>query len=139
MVSHQSKQLISKMIRLLASENDGEIIAAVSAIKRILNKEKKDFNDLAEMFFQSSGFSYADLQRAYSYSPQPQRKPRQKKERKPETEEEIKLKKILSVKEKLPEKSREFIDSVSARINEQEEMTEKQKKWFNDIYFRFCC
>jgi hypothetical protein len=136
MISNQSKDLVAKMIRLMASDNDHEIVAAVSAVKRILKKENKDLNDLAEMFLKPSGsYSYSDLHRAYS--PPPPRKPRHKT-RGPETQDEKKLKKILAVKDRLPEKSKEFIESVSERINAQEKMTEKQQKWFEDIYFKFC-
>src|SRR5262249_60090825 len=40
---------ISKCLRLLASDNDGEIIASVHALRRVLTSAKLDLHDLANV------------------------------------------------------------------------------------------
>lgn len=44
------RERLAPMIRLLASEHDGEVLAAVAGIKRVLAASGFDINDLAKDF-----------------------------------------------------------------------------------------
>lgn len=50
---------MTKLIKLLSSDKDGEILAAVAAIKRQLKSNGKDIHDLAKSFG-GNGYSYSN-------------------------------------------------------------------------------
>jgi hypothetical protein len=60
---------IEKCFRMLASSNDGEILNAVSAIKKILHAENKNICDLSNRIFKEQYKNYA--QQSYSQPYQP--------------------------------------------------------------------
>lgn len=125
MISAPSRKMIAQLIRMLSSDNDGEVLNAVAAIKRQLKKDNHDLHYLADEILKSSAAP------EYIYRPQQSYKA-------PETEEQKKLKEIKKSISRLNEKSIEFIESISPKIMRGQKMTEKQQKWFDDIYFRLC-
>jgi flagellar biosynthesis regulator FlbT len=46
--NEKDREKVTKLIRLLASDKDGEVLNAVRSIDRLLKKHGKSFNDLAE-------------------------------------------------------------------------------------------
>ena len=127
MISAPSRKMIAQLIRMLSSDNDGEVLNAVAAIKRQLKKDNHDLHYLADEILKGSiAQPYTQPHRpSYSYT-------------KPETEEQKKLKEIKKSIQRLNENSQEFIESVSPKIMRGQKLTEKQQKWFDDIYFRLC-
>jgi hypothetical protein len=55
---------ISKLIKLLSSDNDGEALAAVHALQRLLAQEGTDIHELAERV-EGRKLSQAEMQRIY--------------------------------------------------------------------------
>jgi hypothetical protein len=53
---------IQKLIKLLSSDNDGEALAAVHALKRVLAQEGTDIHELAKRV---EGLSEAEMKRLY--------------------------------------------------------------------------
>jgi hypothetical protein len=53
---------IQKLLKLLSSDNDGEALAAVHALKRVLAQEGADIHELAKRV---EGLSEADMKRLY--------------------------------------------------------------------------
>jgi hypothetical protein len=51
MLSERSKKMTAKLIRLLGSDKDGEILAGVGALKRVLKSEGLSFHELADIVF----------------------------------------------------------------------------------------
>jgi hypothetical protein len=57
---------LAKLVRLLASDNDGEVIATRNAILRLLGDEGQDLHDLADLLTaENSGPTPGDVEAAY--------------------------------------------------------------------------
>src|SRR5215831_3332162 len=58
---------LCKMIRMLASDCDGDVIAAARAIKRTLRSEKLDIHELAKCIEESNGgtLTEAEMRKLY--------------------------------------------------------------------------
>jgi hypothetical protein len=56
---------LGKLVRMLSSTNDGEVVAAARAIERTLRDNALDIHDLADMLASDKGASAAALEDAY--------------------------------------------------------------------------
>jgi hypothetical protein len=70
MTARQTKtyeQKLADVVRRLASDHDGEVIAAVSALKRLLASRDADLNDLAGAVerLATGGLEQAEMERVY--------------------------------------------------------------------------
>jgi len=61
-LAHMNVEKIQKLIRLLSSPNDGEALAAVHALQRVLREEGSDIHELAARI---EGLSQAEMKRLY--------------------------------------------------------------------------
>jgi hypothetical protein len=56
---------LKPLVRLLASDRDGEVVATVRAMGRLLKSVKLDFHTLADRIGQPSGLTKAEMQKLY--------------------------------------------------------------------------
>ena len=61
-LAHMNVEKIQKLIRLLSSPNDGEALAAVHALQRVLREEGSDIHELAAHI---EGLLQAEMKRLY--------------------------------------------------------------------------
>jgi len=61
-LAHMNVEKIQKLIRLLSSPNDGEALAAVHALQRVLREEGSDIHELAARI---EGLSQAEMKKLY--------------------------------------------------------------------------
>lgn len=136
---------LGKLLRLLTSDRDGEIIAAARAIRRTLESEKLDIHALAETVETTAGpkkFSEAEALEIYQ---------RGRREGKGEAEaargfrevgsDEPGWHEIACVCAARPERlrddrEREFAEDMVRRTVRGGEPTEKQAHWLRAIYTR---
>src|SRR5262245_1455965 len=57
---------LKPLVRLLASDRDGEVVATARAIGRLLKSAKLDFHALADSVGQPSGLTEAEMQKLYN-------------------------------------------------------------------------
>lgn len=112
---------IQALIRMLDTDNDGEALNAVRALRRGLRKEGMDFHALADG-------GPAPTARSYHYEPPP--RPRQKKADPEAGSHAADLTWLLKQPYAFSAKEREFLKNISAWKGE---LTEKQDAWFKTI------
>jgi hypothetical protein len=129
---------LGKLIRLLSSDKDGEVLAAAHAIRRTLNSEKLTIHDLAEgLAAGDRKFTESDAQEIY-------RRGRADGRREADhdggfrnvdepTWHEI-ARECEAASGRLSEREREFVSDMWTVRNG--EPTEKQAKWLRSIYTR---
>jgi hypothetical protein len=133
---------IQKLIRLLSSDNDGETLAAVHALKRVLAQEGTDIHELAKRV---EGLSEAEMQKLYDAGFQEGKKtavtaaPADFTNVKTEPLSfyemacEIQHKSGGCYKWALSQKEVDFVDDM-VRWCARREPSEKQGKWLHVIY-----
>ena len=111
---------LCKMIRMLASDCDGDVIAAARAIKRTLRSEGLDIHALAEGIEEPNGGALTEAEiRKLDGTP---------------SWHEIALW-CQQRNERLREKEREFVSDMASRTVWRDP-TEKQGKWLKSIFYR---
>ena len=127
---------IQKLLKLLSSDNDGEALAAVHALKRVLAQEGGDIHGLADSI---GGLSEAEMQKLYDAGFQ------KGKETANFTDVEIKPPSFYEMaceiqhshggcyRWALSEKEVKFIDDM-VRWCARREPSEKQGRWLHAIY-----
>ncbi|KLK90736.1 hypothetical protein AA309_23790 [Microvirga vignae] len=108
---------LSKLIPMLATDHDGEVVAAVRAIGRTLNGAGMDFHNLVEALCQHNPVTYA---------PPPS-------EKEPETWSEIAIWCRNRDGGDLSYKERKFVVDMIHRTATGYEPTEKQAAWLRAI------
>ena len=109
---------LDPLIRRLASDQPGEVLASVAAMKRQLAKVGLDFNDLAEMLTVP----------AVTHHPEPDARGRGAQSYREAVDWLITIKPGA-----LTEKERDFVLNMSDRLR-LGSPTEKQAKWIVDIF-----
>src|SRR6516225_7786803 len=61
-LAHMNVEKIQKLIRLLSSPNDGEALAAVHALRRVLREDGSDIHELATRI---EGLSQVEMKKLY--------------------------------------------------------------------------
>jgi len=148
MDTNQKRKVVS-LVRMLASDNQGEVLNSISLIKRIIS-----FNDLAELIEKgringTGTITKEDMQTLYDAGFTDGRKQgfeegkREGQRGSPfgdvldNSNEQLRVKFCEQHKAKLKSKEREFIESIVRRsIDQNKTLTEPQLKWMNDIYRR---
>jgi hypothetical protein len=130
---------IQKLIKLLSSPNDGEVVAAARAILRTLAQEGTDIHELAARV-EGRKLSQAEMQRIYDAAFAEGR--RTAEEAKPAEFHDVKPKwQEMAVEcrnqdnDRLTLREREFVDDM-VRWTMWREPSEKQAKWLHCIYCR---
>jgi len=118
-IAHVAPKL-SKLIPMLATDHDGEVVATVRAINRTLQGAGLDFHNLVEAL---CGHKTA------TYVPPPA-------EKEPETWCEIALWCRNHDGGDLSLKERKFVLDMIRRTATGQEPTEKQAKWLRSIYIK---
>jgi hypothetical protein len=125
------------MIRMLASNKDGDVIAAAHAINRTLRNGGFDIHTLAEQIEKpSGGLSIAERNRLYAAGFEAGT--RVTKNSRPKDDAPSWHDMALFCQQhddRLREREREFVHDVTARTVWREP-TEKQAKWLRNIFFR---
>lgn len=117
---------IQTLIRMLATDNDGEAVNAVRALGRALKAEGLDFHALAE----GGGVSAQTFMHHYARpSPQPQSRSKQKQDEDAGSHA-ADLTWLLQQPYAFSAKEREFLKNISAWRGD---LTEKQDAWFQTI------
>ena len=131
---------LGKLIRLLSSDKDGEVLAAARAIGRTLNGEKLTIHDLAERLAAGGAkFTESDAEEIYR---------RGKADGRREADHDTGFRSVdeptwneiaracEAASGKLNERERKFVSDMVARTVRGGDPTEKQAKWLRDIYAR---
>ena len=106
-----------KLLRLLSSDKDGEILAAVSAIKRTLENEKLDIHALADAITAGVGSQ-----------------PIRRENREPSWHDVAEACAVHA--ERLRPNEQNFVRDMVRRTVHGGEPTEKQAAWLRSIYAR---
>jgi hypothetical protein len=125
---------VTKLIKMLSSSNDGEIVAAARALMRTLESEGSDIHDLAKRIESSGGISPAERSRIYEQERQQARQQTQRETAEPgpsfyQMACEIQHKDNGS----LTAKERGFVADM-VRWCARRKPSEKQAKWLHAIY-----
>ena len=109
---------VAKLIRLLASDKEGEVLATVSALRRVLSRAGRTFNDLANLV------ENPNIAKAAASAP--------KENWYVQYGNEI----LTKAHDRLKDRELKFVKDIIVRfnINPRYEMSEKQAKWLAFIY-----
>ena len=110
-------------IRLLASDNDGEVVNAARALHRALQAQGADFHALVDRL-PTRARAQPRQERAY-------REPPRQERRQAKASHADKLEWLLKQPYAFRQNEREFLENIRKWDGE---LTEKQAKWFGDIY-----
>lgn len=115
MLTERNKFLLSKMIGLLGSSHDGEVMAAVRKISDILQSEKMSFTDLG-MLLVTNGAQSTNTHE----------------------EELLAMARALEAhREFMRHHEQDFVVSVLNRLTTGYEMTARQANWFFYLYAKY--
>jgi hypothetical protein len=135
---------LGKLLRLLSSDCDGEILATVHAIKRTLESERLDLHALAETIESANGVRKFSEAEALEIFQRGVRKGRDEAEaehgfhdverREPDWHD------IACTCAASPQRLRpnecEFVEDMVRRTVHGGDLSEKQEKWLRDIFVR---
>jgi hypothetical protein len=141
---------LKPLIRLLASDHDGEAMATVRAIGRLLKSARLDFHTLADRIGQPNGLSEAEMRKLYDAGHKDGYAAGRRAAEKEYSgrmfhsvnfDEEPSWHEIACECAARPdrlrdERERKFVHDMTRRLVHGGEPTEKQRKWLRDIYAR---
>jgi hypothetical protein len=135
---------LGKLLRMLASDHDGEVVAATRAIRRTLEAEKLDIHALAETVEASNGirkFSEADALEIYQRGVREGRSAAEAERGFTDIDDEPDWDEIARTCQAYPSKlfgdhEREFVDDMVHRTRVSLGLSEKQQAWLRKIYMR---
>lgn len=131
-----NKEKLQKLIKLLSSPNDGEVVAAARAILRTLEADGTDIHDLAERVG-GRKLSQAEMQRIYDEAFRRGKSAATAAAGFHNTDGPSFYEMALEIQQKgdgrLNQKERDFVDDM-VRWCARWEPTEKQAKWLHVIY-----
>lgn len=116
------------LIPRLASDNDGEIVSTVYAIKRLLSKNDCDFHDLAKSIGVASKYRSGGQKHTSKHN--------YNDVRGGGPDWSMVAAFCVSNIDRLGERESDFVVSVSDSIEDWGSPTEKQAKWLRDIFLR---
>jgi hypothetical protein len=128
---------LGKLIRLLSSDKDGEVLAAVAAIRRTLDAEKLDLHALADGIDGSGKGSQADYAIAWNagYSAGKEAAEREAPHRDQPSWHDIACE-CREHADELGAREQQFVHDMCRRTVRGGALTEKQAKWLRDIYVK---
>lgn len=133
-IDSTTRARVVKLLPMLASDKDGEVIAAVRAIDRTLKSARNDWHDLADAVGTPSR-SAPQRQREYRYTARPE-----------STGENVSAevglrmcRELWHFIDRMAEKERDFVRSIGTICNRRPSstLTEKQSKYLLDIGRKF--
>jgi hypothetical protein len=137
---------VKRCLRLLASNSDGEVIAAARALNRTLQSAGSDIHALADRVTQSNGLSKEDMKKLYDAGVAAGRKAAQKELngrmfQSVDANEEPSWFEIASLCRSNPrvmhsDNEKNFVNDMCRRLVRGGEPTEKQANWLRKIYAR---
>lgn len=133
MLTKDQAERIAKFVRLLASEHDGEVLAAARMLTSYLAKQGLSMNDLGLLIEQIPKVVeiMAEAKRgAYNASPPPP--PKQDTSKVIETVRDA-VDFCVMMKDKLQPREREFIESVSEQFYRKGKLSPRQQDWLKAI------
>lgn len=141
-ITASTRARIAKLIPMLASNVDGEVIATVRALERVLKSKALDFHDMAAALAEPEPDK---LHAAYDPPPpRPKQKPKSTDYGKRDPYEMRRLIDLFTEHTEdlswpvnvLVSRDWEFLRSIGLRLDEGFDLTEKQDIWFSDIVLR---
>lgn len=145
---------LGSLIRLLASDVPGEVVATASAIKRMLKKLGGDFHTLADLVEHANGHSNGaniseeDMKRlhdaGYVSGFEAGLKHAAAEQRKDNgftnTDGTVCWRDIAAFcqkhRQRLQDRERKFVDDMAEQTRFRNDLTEKQQSWLRSIYLR---
>jgi hypothetical protein len=132
-------EMLGKLIRLLSSDRDGEVLATVHALRRTLRGAGGDFHTLAETIEKPNGMTESQLRKVYDDGF--------------EAGQRAKVSSGFHGMDKVPswheiachcrdqrkardEREQKFVDDVCRRTVHGGTLSEKQQSWLRKIYAR---
>jgi hypothetical protein len=138
MIGSGAEQKLEKLLKLLASDKDGEVIAAAHAIKRTLESAGADIHELAARF-KGGKLSEAEMKRIYDAGVQDGKDAAAAAQGFSNTEGpsyyEMAKYCIEHSDGRLTSKERGFVEDMT-RWCARREPTEKQGKWLHVLYVK---
>lgn len=112
----QTQVMLGKMVGMLGSDQDGEVLAAVRAIRRLLESEKMTFGDLVTIISGGKVSAASEVTRYDGLAGMAAN--------------------ILRNAAKMKSHEIRFVQSImtQATLNPYMRMTEKQAKWFSWLF-----
>jgi hypothetical protein len=141
------EQKLGTFIRMLASERDGEVVAAARAIVRTLKAAGADIHVLAERVETANGSNYkltdAEMRKLYDAGYDAGVRAAEAKRYGPDDFRNVDgtpawheiARFCQQSRDRLKEKEREFINDMASRTVWREP-TERQAKWLRSIFYR---
>jgi hypothetical protein len=127
---------VTKLIKMLSSPSDGEIVAAARALMRTLESEGNDIHDLAKRIESNGGrISPAERSRIYEQERQRARQQAQRETAKAGPSFYEMACEIQRKEGSLTERERGFVADM-VRWCARREPSDKQAKWLHSIYCR---
>jgi len=137
---------VKRCLRLLASNSDGEVLAAARALNRTVKTAGLDVHALADRVSQSNGLSKADMKKLYDAGVADGRRAAQKELsgrmfQSVDPDEEPSWFEIASLCRANPQvfwgdHEKEFVDKMCRRTVHGGVPTEKEGNWLRKIYAR---
>lgn len=116
---------IRLLVPRLASDSDGEVVATVAAIIRVLKSNGADLHDMAEALGGSSN---------YRHNTRRDEKPKAKSKSEPSNKWKEIVDFCIENEEWLSEKERTFVTDMVGNLNKWGSPTEKQGNWLMSIF-----
>jgi hypothetical protein len=139
MIDPGTEQKLEKLLKLLTSDKDGEVVAAARAIKRTLNSAGTDIHELAERVKGGGGLSKAEMQKIYDAGVRDGKDAAAADGKFADVEGPSYLEMAEFCVEhdngRLTAKERDFVDDMT-RWCIRREPTEKQARWLHLIWVR---
>ena len=136
MLAAMSEERLQKLIKLLSSSNDGEVVAAARALLRTLEADGSDIHELAERVG-GRKLSQAEMKRIYDEAFRRGQSAASASAGFHNTEgpsfHEMACEIMLKADARLSPKERDFVDDM-VRWCARREPSEKQAKWLHAIY-----
>jgi hypothetical protein len=131
---------LAKLIRLLSSQADGEVLGAVRALQRTLQTNNLDIHALAKRIENGSGFDAQEAREQYragfmaGLQAANQAQSNGRDDREPPSWAEM-ARACQKQSQRLSERERKFINNMAARTV-YGDLTEAQGKWLESIFYR---
>lgn len=115
---------LKKLIPMLATDHDGEVVATVRAISRTLESAGLDLHDLVEALCKSTPAAYAS---APPQNPEPAP---------PASLRDIAIWLRTHATHRMTYKEQTFVRDMASRLNEGRQASTKQANWLQTIFYR---
>lgn len=128
---------LAKIMPMLSSSNEGEILNTVAAMKKILKSEGKDMHDLCSLLSNSrnsgsysSGYSKANANQGYDFNAARNRAS------KANEANALKISKIMAAELVLSDWETSFLESILQQMKDGKTLSKKQSECLEKIYVK---